>query len=329
MENLDNRTLKDRAGESLRRAGSGPKKIVFIYSLTVVLALLAVTGLDYLLDMGIAQTGGLSGMGQRNMLTTLSAVLEVAVNLALPFWTLGYTAAALGFARERTAGPEVLLSGFRAFGPSLRLLLLRGALYFLPMMACMYPAMALFCLTPMAKPLLDAMTPAMTGAQDVASLMESEAFLAAVEEVMVPMTAFFIALALLACLPVFYRVRFAGLALMGAPENGALAALQKSFRLTKRRFGYLFRLDVSFWWYYVLDVVITVLAYGDVVLMLMGVKLDSQIWFFGFYLAHLAGQLLLNLAARNPVETTYALCYDTLEEAPAPVRPAVKKLPWE
>ncbi len=330
MDALNCRKLKNEAKQALKNASPTPQKLVLLYAVVSGAALLILSVIRLILERQIANTTGLSGLGTRSVLSTVSAVAQGAVNLALPFWTMGFTAAVLRFARRESAAPQVLLTGFRCFGPVIRLLLLKGLIYFLPAFLCFYPAVMLFFLTPFAAPLTDTLLPLISEGADVNTVLQNEAVLAAMEKAALPMELVFGAVYLVVCLPIFYRIRFADLALMDAPENGALAALRRSLRLTRRRWKPLVRLDLHFLWYYVLSGGILAAAYGDVLLSRLGIPLplNADTAAFLFYAVHLLLDVALSYFAKNTVETTYAMCYDALDGAPEDVPPAPKNLPW-
>ena len=78
----------------------------------------------YVLDLGIAQTGGLSGISNRTVLETVQSILSAASMILLPFWEIGYLCAALQFARRQSADTTSLYHGLRHWGVVLRIMLL-------------------------------------------------------------------------------------------------------------------------------------------------------------------------------------------------------------
>ena len=76
----------------------------------------------------------------------------------------------------------------------------------------------------------------------------------------------------------------------------------------------MFRLDLSFWWYYLAQTAIAVLYYGDVLLPALGVSLpiSAEAASFVFYAVGLLVQLALLYLFSNRVETTYARFYHAL-----------------
>lgn len=326
MDLTNIRELKSAARDVLHSASCDPKKLVLLHAGASALVLLAVTVLNYPIQAMIETTGGLSGLQLRSILTTVSSVLQMAANIALPFWSIGYTAAVLGMTRRQRVDYGTLLAGFRSFGPTLRLLLIRYGLYIVIAMLVFQPAMGLFMLTPSAQALTELLMPLMDETADTAALLADPAVLAASESAMLPMAGIFLALYLLVLVPVSYRLRFAELSLMDDPQSGALRAIVKSVKLTRRRCLQLFRLDLSYWWYHGLSVLVGVTAYGAVFLPLLGISLpvSTEVADFIFYAAYLAAYTALAYFAQNQVQTTFAVCYDGLLDAPPPEQ----KVPW-
>jgi uncharacterized membrane protein len=105
-------------------------------------------------------------------------------------------------------------------------------------------------------------------------------------------------------------------ALIDAPAAGARVAIQRSTLMMKgNRIG-LLKLDLSFWWYYLLDLLTMGLMYLDVILALAGILLPipTEFSWLVFYVLYLAGQVALNWWARNRLECTYAVAYEILRQ---------------
>ncbi|MBQ4600287.1 MAG: hypothetical protein IJB17_01490 [Oscillospiraceae bacterium] len=326
--------IRDRAGlyreaESRLAAAPNLKRLILLHTVASAAVLLAVTALNYVLQDRIGDTGGLGGMGMRSALSTASTVLQLAVNLAMPFWVIGYSAVVLRTLRGEPCEDRTLLSGFRQFGPVLRLTLLQNMLLILLAMLCIYPAALIFMMTPWAKPMMQAMVPFSQTAAPTEE--QTQALTQALEGAYLPIMGVYTVLVLLVALPLLFRLRFSALALMDAPQSGALAAMRKSIRLTKGNCGAVLRVDLHFWWYFLLELAVTVLAYGDVLLTLFGVTVpvDRTVLFFGIYAVYLAAQIGLYCWQKNRVELTYGCCYRALESASGqsmPVQP--RKVPW-
>lgn len=329
MTTLHPHTLKDAARSRLANASCDPQKLIFSHTGIILLASLVLTVVDYLLEKGIGTTGGLSGMGLRSMLETVQTVLRYGQTIALPFWQIGYIYAILRVSRGEHASFGSLSEGFRRFRPVLRLKLCVGCLYFAIGMATSYISSTIFMLTPYSTPMMEKLMPLLEDEsllQDAAAL--EAAMLEVMDSVLVPLLVIFLLVFLVLALPVSYRLRMADRCLLDAPEEGALHAMRQSTRLTKGNCLKLVKLDLSFWWFYGLDALVTAVAYGDLILGAVTEK-SSDVTYFGFFGLYLLCQLGLYCWRRNQVETTYALAYEALraprEPAPAP-QPGTQ--PW-
>lgn len=329
---MDMRSMKGVAAKSLAVASYDPKKLAAIHTGAALLVSLVLTVLNYLLTRRIDTTAGLSQLGTRAVLSTAQSLLTIAGSLALPFWEIGFLYAALGMARQTHTGPKSLAEGFRRMGPVLRLFLLQGIMYLIVAIACVQVAAIVFSFTPFMENMLQAMRPILEQAATEQFVMDEatmKALLPAITPLYVILGILFIAVSI----PLFYRFRMSQFAIMDdAP--GALAAMKASGRMMRGNRFSLFKLDLSFWWFYALRILITVIAYGDVILPALGVTLpvSADTLFFVCYGIHLLLQLALAWKYASYVYTTYAHCYDTLRnaESPAPKpQPVPRNLPWD
>lgn len=312
----DRQNLKAVAQQRLDAAAFDPRKLMLVYVGVSSAVMLLVTAMNFILDQQIAGTGGLGGIGTRAMLETAIQALQLGASLVMPFWTMGYLACVLKIIRGQRFGLPDLLTGFRNFGPALRLTLLYSVYFFALAFLCFYPSVLLYSVTPLAAPLMEILEPL---AQSGTELVLDEATLAAATEAMTPMVAVYIVVFLAVAAPYFYRYRLAWYCLLDDPQAGALAALRRSTVLMRGKRMDLFKLDVSFGWFYVLDGLALALCYGDVILDMLGISLpiSADVSYFLFYVLYLAAQLALYVWARNRVECTYAAGYDALcREAP-------------
>lgn len=313
MDIQNRRTLKQASREALLRASYDPKKLILIHTGVILLVSLLVLVVDYLLERQISDTGGLGGLGTRTILETAQSVLRLGQIVALPFWQLGYLAATVEIARGRRADASTLLEGFRRFLPALRLMLIQGVVYLGIGFVAMYAGSFLFMMTPWAKPLMEAVQEAVGG-----GIADPDAMYAAVERVVEqvagPIMVFFLlAFAVLAA-PVFYRFRLTQYCLLEHTEKGALAAIQESRRRMRGNCLSMVKLDLSFWWFWALDLLVTGVSYLDLLLPLAGITLpwSAEVKYFGAFLLYSLCQLGLYWWRRNEVEVTYAYAYEAL-----------------
>lgn len=329
MTSFDYAQLRAQSRAALKAADYSPKRIIWIHSGVSIGLGLLLTLLSYLLDMGVAQTGGLSGIGTRTVLETIRSLLESANMIFLPFWSVGYIRVVLNWIRREDAVAGTLLSGFRCIGGVLRLMILRGVLYAVLGLLGGYAGAAVFMLSPGARPLYQLLQEMVqSGVTDSTAIIESQAYQAAVDAVM----PYMLVAAALVILPLAYRLRYAEFVLMDDPRMGALRSVLRSWRITRGNCRVLLKLDLRFWWYHLATLLIVALSYGDVLLSLAGVELKiGADWVtLAFYAAALLCELGLYVWKKNEVQTVYALAYLQLAMplADVPVMPQPSHMSW-
>ena len=309
MELFDRRAAKEAAGHSLSNASGDPKRLVLIHTGAALLLAIALTVIDYLLEQKIGTTGGLSGIGTRSILTTAQSILRYVQILVLPIWNCGYLFACLQISRQEQIDDRSLLAGFHRFGPIFRLTLLQAAIYMIVGFVCIYAGASVFVMTPWAQPLMEALQPMMESGE-----VTEAALLAAMETVYLPLILICAVIFLLVCLPIYYMLRLAEFCMIDGQRKGALAAILESLRITKGSRMALLKLDLSFWWFYALDLLVSLLCYGDLILNVLGVQLpwSADAGYFIFLFVYAAGQLLLYTWKKNHIFTTYAHVYNSL-----------------
>lgn len=313
--------LKVKAANRLE-SGKDPKKVVLVYSAIVALSALAVNVVQFILDSQISKTGGLQNIGTRSALSTLSSVLPLVQTLVLMCLGLGYTAAVLRLARRQYASEKTLKAGFERFWLLLRARLLQALIYGL----LSYVAMAIFMLSPFSSRLSSlALSLSAAGAITPEALLNNTALLASAYEALMPMMVIYCILLVIVVWAVSYRFRLVDYLLIDQPQLGALSALRTSRQKMKGHIKELFKLDISFWWYYLLRALSAGLIYLDMVLAILGVQLplSSTASFFGVILAYLGSDFALNYFFLNRVEMAYALFYDILNPQQPPQEGAV------
>lgn len=325
-------TLRQTVGERLGRASYDPRKLVLLHAAVSLGVTLLIALLDLFLSQQIDGTGGLAGMQTRTILETVRSALQFGGSIALPFWEVGIIYAAICLARGQEARPNELLSGFRRFGPVLRLLLVQGMLYFAVAMVCANISSFIFMLTPLAQPLVEAMTPMLEDASILNSQMVMDE--ATAEVIMAnsgPLLAIFCLLFLVAVVPLMLRFRLSEYLIMDG-DPGAMHAMLTSWKLTKGNVFALLKVDLSFWWFYVLQLLCGVVGYANLLLPAVGVDLplSDEAAYVVFFLAQILLQLALYWWAGSRVYTTYALAYDTLlQPVQVPPPPVSDKVPWD
>lgn len=324
MNIRDRQGLRSRAAQALADAAVSPAKLALLHSGAAVALSLVLTVLNVILTEMISDTGGLSGMGMRSVLSTAKAMLGILSMVVMPFWELGFVYAALKIARGQSGGFGDMLRGFRRFGPVLRLKLLELALYMAIIILGANIGSSIFLMTPYAAPLMEAMM--------AAEVTTPEALMEAMGGNMLPMYAIAAVVVCVLLVPVWYRFRMAQYLIVDDPAIGALAALGTSHRLMRHNRFALFRLDLSLWWYYGLQMICAIAAYSDLLADSFGLQLPfsaTAALFIAFAIYALV-RLAVAWYCDSPVAVTYAAAYDALQEMQKDAEPRVtKNFPWD
>lgn len=319
MDIRNRRAIRQCAAQKLEDASGRPKQVVLIYAgISCLLALLSAV-LSLVLDNQIAGTGGLSGMGLRSVLTTIQSVLPIVQLLVMLCLGLGYHMVVLNLSRDRSAEPRTLLDGFRRFGPLLGANVVQLCIYFAIGMALMYASIYIFLFLPLSNSFYEVISPYLSSASILETgLALDEATAVQAVSALMPMFWIFIILFGIAFIPIHYQYRMVLFCLADEPRMGPIKALRASRTMMRRNRFALFRLDLSFWWYYLLEALVTVVCYGDVILPLVGVTLpwSGTVSYFVFYILSLVLQIVLYYFFMNRIYVTYAIAYDSLKPKP-------------
>lgn len=299
---MDIRQLKATAGERLAAARYDAKKLALLFTgLSIGLSLL-MTLLNFVLSRQMDGTGGLAGIGTRTLLSGIQMMAMLGGTLVMPFWNLGYTRAALDTARDGSAEPRTLLAGFRLFLPALRLFLLQAAVFSAIMFASVQLGTILYMLSPVAEAAMVLIESLLAGGE---AALTDPAAIKQLVSVFWPMY-LLIAIVLLAVfIPVSYRLRLVEFSLVDGEEKALKNMVTSNLRM-RGNCLWMFKLDISFWWYYLLQALAAALAYGD--LLFPG----SDVAYWVFYLLSAAAQLAIGYAYLPRVQTAYALAYEEI-----------------
>lgn len=312
--------LKVKAANRLE-SGKDPQRVALVYAAIVAGSSLLVNGVKFLLQNGISQTGGIQNIGTRSMLSTLDTVLPLVQMLVLMCLGLGYTAAMLRLARRQYASEKAMKAGFERFWVLLRTRLLLVLIYFAIAFGLSYVALAIFMLTPLSSRLTDLVLPlTVAGTFTPEALLSDDALLFSVYEALMPMMLIYFLLLVPAIWAVSYRYRLVDYFLIDRPQLGAFGVLRESRQKMKGSIKSMFKLDLSYWWYYLLRAVSASLVYADVFLAVLGIQLplSGTVQYFAALILYLGSDFALNYFLLNRVETTYALFYDTLNPQQPP-----------
>ncbi len=298
--------LKKKASNRLQ-SGNDPKKVVLVYAGIVALSSLVVTVVQDLLDSQISQTGGIQNIGTRSMLTTADTVLTIAQLLLVMCLTLGYTGSMLRIARGQYASPNSLKAGGERIWVLLRTRLLQMLIMTAAAFALCFLVVNVCLLTPLSNRVI-----AVMGTVSAEELLSNGLALMALYSAMLPI----ILIYLVALVPLLWyfscTYRMVDYLLIDRPQLGAFGVLRESRRMMQGNMKMMFRVDLSFWWYYLLQALVSMLIYLNMVLAPFAIGLPPEVLYWGTVVLYLAADFALRYFFSNKVAVTYALFYDSL-----------------
>ena len=298
--------LKKKASNRLQ-SGNDPKKVVLVYAGIVALSSLVVTVVQDLLDGQISQTGGIQNIGTRSMLTTADTVLTIAQLLLVMCLTLGYTGSMLRIARGQYASPNSLKAGGERIWVLLRTRLLQMLIMTAAAFALCFLVVNVCLLTPLSNRVI-----AVMGTVSAEELLSNGLALMGLYSAMLPI----ILIYLVALVPLLWyfscTYRMVDYLLIDRPQLGAFGVLRESRRMMQGNMKMMLRVDLSFWWYYLLQALVSVLVYLNMVLALFAIGLPPEVLYWGTVVLYLAADFALRYFFSNKVAVTYALFYDSL-----------------
>ncbi len=316
MNVLHSRSLKKRASGLLEQMDY--TRLVTLHGAVSFGATLLIVLLQVLLNANAANDAGLSGMGTSAVFMTAKSTLVTVANLLLPFWEMGILYTSIRVMRRQDTQFSQLAQGFRRFGPVLRYYLLLIVLYFglamllsnfLPVLVMLFPVPAAL------ENALASIDPATI--TDPVALLEQlpqEQLMA----YMIPVCVIFMVIygVILTCIA--YRFRMSQYLLMDDPGANALPALFVSNQMTKGHKWSLFKLDLSFWWYYLLQLAAVAVSFGPELLMLAGIRLgmSAELELLLFQALSTAASVAIVWKFGAYVQLTYACAYDQLRDPP-------------
>lgn len=251
--------IRSRAKKTLDYTPWDVKKLALVFALVSWGISFLLLGIDALLALGTEKAQGLSGLGVLSLLETASSALSLVFEIFNLFWVPGILYCGLMLLREQDPWPKGLLRGFKKWKSFVKLTIL---IYIL-----------IFALTMVLAPVISILSlPFMGGFEEIlANMPENEAEMVAYVEALpadqlmratMPMLIMAVVAVLAITIPLFYRARLVILLLLDEEQLGVREAIRFSFKLTKGSCIQLFRLDLSFWWYYLLLALVNILPLG-------------------------------------------------------------------
>lgn len=314
---INPRDLKYQASLRLVGLTCKPQKLVLIHTAVAVAVTMLVSLMNLFLNMQVAQTGGLEGMQAKALWETTRSLAETAQTFLLPFWNVGIFYVVLRFARGKEAEKRDLGAGFTKFTKVLPMLLWQFLLYLGAVLVIFYIASVLIAFASNTDSLNAALGPIAQQLQEKPELLDDPEFLRTIPlESILPAIALPLGLSLLVAVVVLgflsYRLRLCSFFIMDNPELGGLNAVRRSWRSMKGNILAMIQLDLSFWWYYGLQLLLIVVSSISLVLTLLGAPQLGELPAIGFQFLYGVGLLVLAYWKGAYVQTTYALAYEEI-----------------
>ena len=313
---IQNRELKQQARERLE-ACPQEKKIGLFYGGSLLAISVIYLLADLLISRLTPQAGGLSTIGVRSFMSALSSILPVVTFLLSMCLSFGYMGGMVRISRGQYASPNALRTGFERFWPLLRLTFFKGLITLGFSMGAFYLATVIFTLSPFSNRLVQALEPMVSGGSLLSegTLELTDGVIDAVNASMLPLMAIFLIVAAVFVVPLLYRLRMTDYVLYDHPEAGALYAIRESKKMMRFHRLSVFKLDLSFWWFYLALALSYALNYAPMFLSVSGISLpvEGEALSVLCFLLSCAAEFVVIYFLRSRMEVTCALAYNRLK----------------
>lgn len=306
MTTLDTAGLRKQARELFSRSGPGYRSLILVYTLVTLGVNLVVLFLGQYLAGATDDLGGLTNAGSRAALGSLSMLLPLVSSLGLMLLDAGFSCSVLDVSRGRDPQPKDLLQAL----PQTHKILWTGVKMTLLMIPVMYLlAMVIsMVITPVILSQSEALVTAFLEATSQQQQMEAMMAILTPERLNGMVTGMLI-LSYGFLLILFFRRRLAFFFLQDHPDVPAGFLSKGSIGLLKGYSKDFLRLDLGFWWYYVLIGVSVGLSMLDpawfsflpisseavtMILSVIGLVLQAALFYYG----------------KSRIWIAYALAYD-------------------
>lgn len=321
--NLNIKGIKSYSAQRLSENKASLFRAVMIYALVLAGAQALSMILGKILLTQADKMTGLSASGIRTILMSAQQVMRLLVGVLAPLWQVGYLLSCLDVSRGKAANPQRLTYGIRHAGKYMLCYLLVALRVFLRgYLAMILGAFALSFFLSGAVPL----DPAVIDTQDPAAMEAlTSQVLTAIRPMLIPAFILMLALACLVILPMLYRYRLMIYLAADHPELRPGQVLRLSdFLMRGVRLQYL-KLDLSYWWFYLLLGLAEAVPAAVFALPYLNLTLPIRDdWFFIILqFLYLALLTVISLLFYNRVQVTYAAAYDHLSQARLPDAPVV------
>ncbi len=303
---MDYRKWKETASQVLRQPDKTYKKMAMIH-IAVILG--ASLGVNLLLEL-IGLLGGSGSMEKQAAIETAQTILPMVISIAQLYWAVGLQQAAMERLIDHPVGFVDLTAGFGRWKPITSSTIFIGLLYMGRVFIATFLAEFILGVTPYAKTLEAAAKQQLENPElDIFAILGEQGW-----EILGVYMAVILVLTVVLIMPLYYRYRMVNYILLQQPQVGGMQAMFFSKVMT---FGYrkeLFKLDLSFWWYYLANTLAAAFAVGDLVLLLCGIKLPLPAlavqWIFMLLSALL--QFAAFMWGRPKMELAFAQAYREL-----------------
>lgn len=247
------REIKSRAKKTLSYTPWDVKKLTFVFGLVALGMGVIQVSIGALLNLCMDQSGGLGGLEMYSIFSGISTVLSMAFTVFGILWTPGILYCGLMLLRGENPWPRGLLQGVWKW----KKMVIYTALLILAAFAlsmAISPVITIIALPFLAKnPEFHVEMP-----ETDAEMAEYISALSA-EALPTPLVVISWVLILSVLVPILYRTRLVMPLLLDEEHIGVIEAVRCSFRLTKGSCKQLVLMDLSFWWYYLLQAAVGLL----------------------------------------------------------------------
>ena len=314
---LNIRELRDRAAELAAQNQEPLRKLLLIYCGVIAVLTLGVPALDLFLSDQIGTTGGLAGMRLRTVLQTIREILNLVNQFFGYFWSAGFVVAMMAMVLGREPQTRDLTGGFRRFFRVLGHIAFEFLFVVTLMVAAVNLAAMLFSMSPQGGALVRELTaitsdPNLLTAEGMLNVdLIPMDLLAAITQPMLTIT-------MVIFLPVYiwlsYGFRLSLYLLLDGTAPSAFQARFLSLRLMRGHKWSMLKLDLSWWYYYLLTVLIGVVGYLDLIMGLLGIPLpmDETVMFFATMAAYCVLITALCLWKKCQMDASYVLAFEAI-----------------
>lgn len=298
--------IKDQANRLLRQ-DDRYREWIWIHSAVAVGASVLVMLLNEVIN-NITPGGGIRNMNLHSLLATIQVVVQLAVSIGLIFWNVGLINGALCFTKNQSVELSSFMEGFRRFGPVLICRLFRTLYLFAGWMLGSFLGAFAVSFLPMPGFVMRDVE-----AFDLEGFMENPIydFPTGIWVLFGCYLAVSLIIAALLTIPKLYSLRLSEYCLFTIPNAGIRSPSISRMMMRKNRME-LFRLDLSFWWYYLADLIITLLPVAGLLITFPGMAIEVSSVLFSF--GALALRIVLYGLAKPKISACYALFYLKIHE---------------